>query len=372
MADRVINLAYTRKAAPVIVPVVQYTTAPDVVFVLEDYTPTGAATIYIDKPSGQEIYNHCTIEGNTVRFTPTTQCFAEVGENKAQLQILNDNKLAVSYLITFVVEENIIDSDAIESSDEFTELETAIATIGQYDDRMDQVEQDVADALVTVSDSLAATVTNVDNSLDAALSEIDTKLNGVIVSEPPEGVTLQTINSGLQINGYLSGQTDELMIAANLSLFGYDFWGVTNISALGRITGDTIVGENIGAVTFENPSAVSLPNGQWTNLGSVTLSNDSYYSTSPATFVLIGHATFNSNATGNRMIALTDTSGSGTHFQMAARDYRPAVNGQPTVCEFVCILTLAAGASRTLYLDGYQNSGGALSTTGRIQAVRIV
>lgn len=140
----VVNLSYTRKTAPVRVDVVQYTTAPDIVFIIEDYTPTGRADIYIEKPSGEEIYNSCTIDGNEITFTPTTQCFAEVGENKAQLQILNGDKLAVSFPIKFIVVENIIDSSAAESQSEFTELQEAIGTIGQYDARIQGVIDDMA------------------------------------------------------------------------------------------------------------------------------------------------------------------------------------------------------------------------------------
>ena len=130
MAKTVI-LSLTRKQSQVRLDVVQYTTAPDIVFVIEDYTPTGRADFYIEKPSGEEIYNHCTIDGNKIIFTPTTQCFAEVGEQKAQLQILDGDKMAVSFPIQLVVAENIIDSSAAESQSEFTELQEAISTIGQ-------------------------------------------------------------------------------------------------------------------------------------------------------------------------------------------------------------------------------------------------
>ena len=179
MADRVINVALTRKPAPVRVEVVQYTTAPDIVFLLEDYTPTGSAQIYIDKPSGEEIYNNCTIEGNKVRFTPTTQCFAEVGENKAQLQLLDGNKMAVSFLITFIVEENIIDDDAVESQSEFTELQEAISTIGQYDQRIQDV-QDNMDALNTqIHDDMAALDTDLTEDMAALQRNVNAQIANV-------------------------------------------------------------------------------------------------------------------------------------------------------------------------------------------------
>lgn len=174
-----VTLSITNKNVPVRLDVVQYTTAPDIGFVLDDYTPTGRADIYIKKPSGEEIYNHCTIDGNTVIFTPTTQCFAEVGENKAMLQILDGEKLAVSFKIWFIVEENFIDSSAAESQSEFTELQDAISTIGQYDQRIQDV-QDAMTALDTeLTEDMSDLQTAVTNQLNAAVTELNEDMDGL-------------------------------------------------------------------------------------------------------------------------------------------------------------------------------------------------
>lgn len=174
-----VTLSITNKNVPVRLDVVQYTTAPDIGFVIDDYTPTGRADIYIKKPSGEEIYNHCTIDGNTVIFTPTTQCFAEVGENKAMLQILDGEKLAVSFKIWFIVEENFIDSSAAESQSEFTELQSAISTIGQYDQRIQDV-QDAMTALDTeLTEDMSDLQTAVTNQLNAAVTELNEEMDGL-------------------------------------------------------------------------------------------------------------------------------------------------------------------------------------------------
>lgn len=174
-----VTLSITNKNVPVRLDVVQYTTAPDIGFVIDDYTPTGRADIYIKKPSGEEIYNHCTIDGNTIIFTPTTQCFAEVGENKAMLQILDGEKLAVSFKIWFIVEENFIDSSAAESQSEFTELQDAISTIGQYDQRIQDV-QDAMTALDTeLTEDMADLQTAVTNQLNAAVTELNEDMDGL-------------------------------------------------------------------------------------------------------------------------------------------------------------------------------------------------
>ena len=210
---KTVNLSYTRKTAPVRIDVVQYTTAPDIVFIIEDYTPTGRADIYIDKPSGEEIYNTCTIDGNKVIFTPTTQCFAEVGENKAQLQFLDGDKLAVSFLLTFVVQENIIDSSAAESQSEFTELQAAISTIGQYDQRITDVQNDMAELDTELTDDMAALQTNITNEMSTLNTELRTYVNESVgeIESQFDTITdnLQSLDEhAWQQLGYIDSSTD--------------------------------------------------------------------------------------------------------------------------------------------------------------------
>lgn len=94
-------------------------------FEILDFTiPSGAtANIYIKKPSGAQIYNSCTISGQVITVQPTTQMFAEAGNQFGQLQILQSEKILASYLILFEVERSVIDDAAIESTNEFTALQ---------------------------------------------------------------------------------------------------------------------------------------------------------------------------------------------------------------------------------------------------------
>lgn len=135
---KIIDLSITKKSVPVRIDVVQYATKPDFLFVLTDYTPsTGAtASFYIEKPSGQKVYNACTIDENQITYEPTTQSFAEEGTHTCQLQIVEADGTAVSFLIYAEVTKNIIDSSAIESQDEFTALEQALQTVSSYDGRI--------------------------------------------------------------------------------------------------------------------------------------------------------------------------------------------------------------------------------------------
>lgn len=141
--DKIVNLSITKKNVPVRVDVVQYATAPNIVFALDDFMPQGTADIYIEKPSGMKVFSHLTIEDNRLTLVPTTQAFAEVGISKAQLLISDGTADAISFLIFFYVTENIIDSSAIESQNEFTALQEALNTVGQYDARITSVEREV-------------------------------------------------------------------------------------------------------------------------------------------------------------------------------------------------------------------------------------
>lgn len=104
---------------------VQGSNAIPIDFEILDFTiPSGAtANIYIKKPSGAQIYNSCIISGQVITVQPTTQMFAEAGNQFGQLQILQSEKILATYLILFEVERSVIDDAAIESTNEFTALQ---------------------------------------------------------------------------------------------------------------------------------------------------------------------------------------------------------------------------------------------------------
>ena len=153
--NKIVHLSLTNKSVPARFDVVQYATNPAITFVLDDYTPGSGATasLYIKKPDGTEIYNSCTISGNQVTYKPTTQSFASLGTSKCQLQIIESGDTAVSFLIYADVTENIIDSSAIESQDEFTALEEALQTVSAYDGRIIGIETRLSTATFYFQDS---------------------------------------------------------------------------------------------------------------------------------------------------------------------------------------------------------------------------
>lgn len=122
---------YVSRKEPVIIEIAQGTNAIPIIFGVKDWDvpAAGVATLYVEKPSGALVYDAATISGNYITVDLTTQMTAELGINKCQLMVVNDTKIMYSFVILLRVMENIIDGEAIESTDEFTALEEALAAV---------------------------------------------------------------------------------------------------------------------------------------------------------------------------------------------------------------------------------------------------
>ena len=90
--------------------------------------PAGAtARIYAQKPSGAKVFNNCAISDRTVSVGLTTQILAELGRTVCQVQITQGTEKVTSFDFIINVMKSRIDSTAIESTDEFTALDEALA-----------------------------------------------------------------------------------------------------------------------------------------------------------------------------------------------------------------------------------------------------
>lgn len=109
---------------------VQCDTAREFIFFFDDYeVPDGTELrIYIRKPSGKEIYNYCAYINGDIIYQPTVQSLAEVGESLGQIQIIKNHVLLTSFSFRIMVEENLIASSNITSTDEFLILNELIET----------------------------------------------------------------------------------------------------------------------------------------------------------------------------------------------------------------------------------------------------
>lgn len=140
--NKIIDLYLSRKDVPTRFDVVQGSQAPAITFVLRDYEPqTGAtARIYIKKKES-EVYNTCTLSGNEVTYNPTVTSFDEPGKCTAQLEIVSGGKIAMSYRLYINVEPNIVDSSAIEATDDFSALQDAILAVGDMSSYKAQTQE---------------------------------------------------------------------------------------------------------------------------------------------------------------------------------------------------------------------------------------
>lgn len=185
--SRKVHLSLANRSGPTIVEVVQYSTEPEIIFILDDYLPRAGAisNFYIEKKSETKIYNACKIDNNTITYQPTTQSFTDLGINKAQLEIVESDSVAISFIILIDVTENIIDSSAIESQDEFTALEAALQTVSSYDGRI-TTAQNTADAAQTEINTINSRFNNLG---DEKLTFSEATTNDTIV----DSLNLSTI-----------------------------------------------------------------------------------------------------------------------------------------------------------------------------------
>ena len=131
-----------------------------------------------------------------------------------------------------------------------------------------------------------------------------------------------------------------------------DATGKTIIPVSGGGTGadnaaDARANLGFGEIQYDSPSGVSVPNGTATNVASCNLTKGVWYVTCGVLF--------SQNST-EAVPAANNVSAN-------------AVNGANTWLNFGNVITLAAGAEIKLFAE--QNSGSALTTYGRIYAVRI-
>ena len=141
-----------QKNNKVIVQTTQYSNAIGILFAVADWdVPADAlATMYIQKPSGTEVYTAGTVDGNDLQFTLTTQMTAEKGINYGQVKITSDGKVQNSFVFVLDVEECIIDDEAIASVDEFDALNTLINSVQS---KIDAAEAATADAIAAAGEA---------------------------------------------------------------------------------------------------------------------------------------------------------------------------------------------------------------------------
>lgn len=85
---------------------------------------SATAKISAIKPSGAAIYNTCSISGNEIIVTLTSQLLAEVGNTHCQIEVTANKKTVTTFEFVIKIQKKI--SGGVESANEFTVLEAAL------------------------------------------------------------------------------------------------------------------------------------------------------------------------------------------------------------------------------------------------------
>lgn len=217
-------------------------TIPIVLSAVDWDIPDGSeARIYVRKPSGKEVYNTAAISGNDITIQPTTQMFAEFGRQLGQVQIVNGDDIAATFLLEFDVEKNLaFESSAVESSDEY----------GVLDELIRQAQSAISDTQAATAQANAATsaANNAAGTANEAASDANTAAAAAnnAAEELQEKVNAGDFTASVTVGTVTTGEPGSQASVANSG---------TNKDAVLDFTiprGDTGSVENISqqAVTF--------------------------------------------------------------------------------------------------------------------------
>lgn len=130
-AEKIIRLRIQNSTFCRRIRVVQGDTGRIFRFILEDIALDGSeqARVYAKKPDGTEVYNDCEVvsPNEVLMESDSGQIFAAIGVVSAEIQISKSGKTITTYTFEFNVEKSLTRTGAIQSSNEYGALETALA-----------------------------------------------------------------------------------------------------------------------------------------------------------------------------------------------------------------------------------------------------
>lgn len=144
-----ITINLTSQVSPQLIQAVQGDTGRSICFKLADFTiPAGAAaTYYIQKPSGEAIYNSATISGNEITCELTAQSLAEIGENPMQVRISADGEIVTSFDAILLVRP-FRGIGAIESGTEINIFDKAVEKAAEdFQEQAEEIVQQVIESI---------------------------------------------------------------------------------------------------------------------------------------------------------------------------------------------------------------------------------
>jgi hypothetical protein len=195
MITTVCKLSYSSRTVPPIVQAVQGDTGRTVRFDVTDFTiPAGAeATYFIEKPSGEAVYNAATISGNSILCELTAQSLAEPGENKMQVRVILDDEIVTSFKVCLLV-STFWGIDAIESGTEMNIFDQAVEqATEQFQENAEQIVEEVIEYIPADYTELTEEVTQLNERFNAYFPEYRNRLYVVGEYVTYNGYLLQCI-----------------------------------------------------------------------------------------------------------------------------------------------------------------------------------
>ena len=163
-----ITINLTSQVSPQLIQAVQGDTGRSICFKLADFTiPAGAAaTYYVQKPSGEAIYNSATISGNEITCELTAQSLAEIGENPMQVRISADGEIVTSFDAILLVRP-FRGIGAIESSTEMNIFDKAVEqATEQFQENAEQIVEEVIESIPADYTELTDEVSELNERID--------------------------------------------------------------------------------------------------------------------------------------------------------------------------------------------------------------
>lgn len=172
-ARRTAEVYITRKGLPIRFQMSQGDTGREIELIIVDMeVPSGVtARVYVQKPSGKEVFNRAGINGRSVIIAVTSQMLAEAGASLAQVQLTSGEDIISSFQFLLEVEKNIASSSAIESSNEYNVLDSKIVEAREATARAVKAAQD------------CEAIANKTAALETQVAEIIKVLNKALVTE---------------------------------------------------------------------------------------------------------------------------------------------------------------------------------------------
>ena len=218
------KINFSNMSVPPIIPAVQGDTGRVIQFELSDFTiPNGAtATYYVQKPSGEAVYNNATISGNNVLVELTAQSIIEIGENYGQVRILRDEDVVTSFDFILLV-KTFRGIDATQSTTE----------MNIFDKAVQQAQETISSTVTEAEEAIEAAAQEAEayiaQAIDPTLSITDKAADAKVTGDALECLAPAYSNSAQYVAGQLALKDFLLYYRKNdAGSWGDESWNASN------------------------------------------------------------------------------------------------------------------------------------------------